>query len=160
MSVDAYLKIDDIKGESQDNVHKDEIEVLSWGWGMSQPGSAHSGTGAGTGKVAVKNLTIQKCFDKATPNLMKYCCSGKHFGIARLTVRKAGEKPLEFIQIELKDGLIVDVSVVGNPGDSQVRESVTLNFASFKVEYVPQTATGAGGAAIPMQWNVVKNAES
>lgn len=160
MSVDIFLKIDDIKGESQDQTHKDEIEVLSWGWGMSQTGSAHSGTGAGSGKVTVKNITIQKRFDKSTPNLMKYCCSGQHFGVARLVVRKAGDKPLEYIKIELKDGLIADISIVNNAGDHAVRESVTLNFASFKVEYVPQTAAGSGGGAIPMQWNIVKNAES
>ena len=35
MAVDTFAKIGDIKGESQDAKHKDEIEVLSWSWGVS-----------------------------------------------------------------------------------------------------------------------------
>ena len=36
-------KIGDIKGESLDAKHKDEIEVLSWSWGVAQTGSMASG---------------------------------------------------------------------------------------------------------------------
>jgi len=43
MAVDMFLKIDDIKGESVDDVHADEIDLKTWGWGMSQTGSTHSG---------------------------------------------------------------------------------------------------------------------
>ena len=49
MAVDMFLKMDGIKGESVDDKHKDEIDVLSWSWGMSQSGSAHMGGGAGAG---------------------------------------------------------------------------------------------------------------
>ncbi len=39
MAVDMFLKIGDVKGESRDDKHKDEIDVLSWSWGMSQSGT-------------------------------------------------------------------------------------------------------------------------
>jgi type VI secretion system secreted protein Hcp len=32
MASDIFAKIGDIEGESQDNKHKDEIEVLSFSW--------------------------------------------------------------------------------------------------------------------------------
>jgi type VI secretion system secreted protein Hcp len=160
MSADIFLQIDDIKGESQDASHKDEIEVIAWSWGMSQSGTAHSGTGSGGGKVSVQNLSITKYFDRASPNLMKCCCSGKHFGVAKLTLRKAGDKPLEYGKIEMKDGLIASISVHGADGDERTRETLTLNFASFTCEYTPQTATGAGAGTVPMKWNIAKNAES
>ncbi|MBP5150000.1 type VI secretion system tube protein Hcp, partial [Pseudomonas protegens] len=38
MAVDIFIKIGDIKGESMDKAHKDEIDVLNWSWGMSQSG--------------------------------------------------------------------------------------------------------------------------
>ena len=42
--VDYFLKIDGIPGESQDDEHKDEIEVVSWYWSETlngfDPGSA------------------------------------------------------------------------------------------------------------------------
>jgi len=53
MAVDMFIKIGALKGESRDKVHKDEIDVLAWSWGMSNSGSAHVGGGAGAGKVNV-----------------------------------------------------------------------------------------------------------
>ncbi len=37
----AYMKFDDIKGESKDSKHKGEIEIHSWSWGTS-PASGRS----------------------------------------------------------------------------------------------------------------------
>jgi type VI secretion system secreted protein Hcp len=35
--IDAYLQIADIKGESQDDKHKQWIEVQNVNWGVTQP---------------------------------------------------------------------------------------------------------------------------
>ena len=43
MAVDIFIKIGDIKGESMDKAHKDEIDVLNWSWGMAQSGNMHVG---------------------------------------------------------------------------------------------------------------------
>ena len=34
LASDIFLKIDKIVGESNDEKHKDQIEVLSWAWGQ------------------------------------------------------------------------------------------------------------------------------
>ena len=47
MAVDIFLELEGIKGESKDHKHKDQIDVLSWSWGMAQSGTAHMGGGAG-----------------------------------------------------------------------------------------------------------------
>jgi hypothetical protein len=49
-----FLRIEDIQGESQESACRNQIEVISWDWGLSQAGSAHSGTGAGSGKVSAR----------------------------------------------------------------------------------------------------------
>jgi type VI secretion system secreted protein Hcp len=49
MAADIFAKIGDIKGESLDAKHKDEIEVLSFSWGVTNAGSPGAGSGAGTG---------------------------------------------------------------------------------------------------------------
>ena len=41
-AADWFLKLDKIQGESTDDRHKGEIEVLSWSWGVAQA-SAVSG---------------------------------------------------------------------------------------------------------------------
>jgi type VI secretion system secreted protein Hcp len=160
MAVDMFIKIDDIKGESTDEKHKDLIEVISWSWGMTQTGSSHVGTGAGTGKVDVQNLTITKWIDTASPALIKLCCKGKAFDKATLYIRKAGDKPIEYVKLELYNGLIAQVAIAGAGGDDRFTENVSLNFAAFKYYYTPQSAKGAAGAEIPAAWNIAKNSET
>jgi type VI secretion system secreted protein Hcp len=157
MAVDMFLKLDDVKGESKDSKHKDEVDVLSWSWGMSQSGTMHSGSGGGAGKVNVQDLSLTKYVDKGSPNLMMSCCSGKHYKEALLTVRKAGDKPLEYIKITMKEVLVSAVSTGGSGGEDRITENITLNFASFKVEYSPQKADGTGDAAIECAWHIAEN---
>ena len=160
MAADMFLKIDDIEGESVDDVHAGEIDVMSWSWGMSQGGTTHGGRGGGAGKVNVQDFSFVHYVDKASANLMKMCCNGKHFQEATLVVRKAGEQPLEYMIITMKNGLISSVSTGGSGGEDRVTENVTLNFSEFKTEYVPQMADGSGDASIIVGWDIAKNADA
>jgi type VI secretion system secreted protein Hcp len=152
-----FLKLGDIKGESADSKHKDEIDVLAWSWGMTQSGNTHIGGGGGSGKVNVQDVSFTKYIDKSTPNLMQYCCNGKHFPEALLTVRKAGENPLEYLKIKLVDIIISSVSTGGSGGEDRLTENVTLNFGKFHVDYTPQKKDGTGEAAVTIGWNVAEN---
>jgi type VI secretion system secreted protein Hcp len=156
MAVDMFMKIDDIGGESSVKGFEKSMDIISWNWGMTQSGSAHSGTGAGSGKVNVQDLTFSKFIDSATHNLMKMCCSGKPFKLAMLTARKAGGTPHPYLVIKLHDGLISGVHTGGSGGDDRFTESVTLNFAKFEITYTPQGSTeGAKDAA----WNIAANSD-
>ena len=158
MAANMFIKIGDIKGESTDKTHAGEIDVLSWSWGMSQSGTPHTG-GGGAGKVSVQDISVTKFFDSATPPVMLACCNGQHFKEARLTVRKAGTKPLEYLKVIMKDVLVSSVSTGGNNSEDRLTETITLNFADFKVEYSPQKADGSAGAVIGAGWSIVKNAK-
>jgi len=160
MAVDMFIKIGDIKGESTDHAHKDEIDVLAWSWGMTQQGSGHHGGGSGTGKVNVQDLSFTKFLDKASPNIYKFCCNGKHYSEATLTVRKAGEKPVEYMIVKLTDVLITSVSTGGSGGDDKITENVTLNFGKVKVSYQPQKKDGSkDGGPVDMGWDISENTE-
>jgi len=158
MAVDMFMKIDTVDGEAQDTKHKKEIDVLSWSWGMSNAGSAHAGGGAGAGKVNVQDLTFTKWVDKATPKLALACCSGKHFKDATLVVRKAGEKPVEYLKIKMDTVFISSISTGGSGGEDRLTENVTLNFSKVSLDYIPQDDKGASGTAIPMIWDIATNA--
>jgi len=160
MAVDMFIKIGDLKGESVDDKHKGEIDVLAWSWGMSQSGNTHVAAGGGAGKVNVQDLSFTKYLDKASPNLMQYCCNGKHFADALLTVRKAGENPLEYLKITLKDLIIAAVTTGGSGGEDRLTENVTLNFAKFNVEYQEQKPDGSGTPAGEMGWDVKANVKA
>ena len=93
MAVDMFLKLDGIDGESVDDSHAKEIDILAWSWGMSQSGTFHSGAGGGAGKANFQDISITKYVDKASATLMTKIATGDHVAKARLTVRKAGKTP-------------------------------------------------------------------
>lgn len=159
MAMDMFIKIDTLAGESIDRLHGGEIDVLSWRWGVTNSGSAHTGGGAGSGKADVQDLSFTKYVDKSTPDLMLAACNGKHWDQATLVVRKSGETPLEYLRITMTEVLVSGVSAGGSEGDDRLTEEVTLNFASVKLDYVEQTPRGAAGDKPSMNWNIAANAK-
>jgi type VI secretion system secreted protein Hcp len=161
MALDMFLDIEgEIAGESQDKTHKDEIDVLAWSWGMSQSGSFHTGGGVGAGKANFQDISVTKWIDKSSPVLMLYCANGDHFESAKLTVRKAGKDPLEYLTIEMKKVLITSVSTGGSGGEDKLTENVSLNFAEAKVVYKEQKPDGTEGAAPEFAWDIAANASA
>ena len=157
MAVDMFLKLDGIKGESKDHKHKDEIHIESFTWGLSQTGTFGSAGGGGAGKVNVHDISITKALDKSTPSLMLMCCNGKHIKEGLITVRKAGEKPLEYLKIKLQDILVSGVQHSGSSGGDLLSEALSLNFAKFQMEYQEQQADGSGQKAGEMGWDTKAN---
>ncbi|SRR5713101_2499765 len=160
MAVDMFMKLGTLKGESKDQAHGGEIDVLAWSWGVSQSGTAHLGSGAGAGKVNVQDLSFTKYVDAASTELLIACCNGKHFTEATLTVRKAGENPVEYIKIKMEEILVSSVSTGGSGGEDRLTENVTLNFAKIKVDYTEQDNTGKPKSpAKTMTWDIPGNAK-
>lgn len=160
MAQDIFLKIDGIDGESPDSSHKNEIEVKSWGWLISQQSSMHAGSGGGAGKATVEDLTFEHLLDRASPNLMKYCLTGKHIDQAVLTIRKSGGTPLEYLRITMSDVLVTRVQPSGSNSDHGIVEHVGLSFAKVKQEYVVQNAQGGSGGAVTASYDIKGNKEA
>jgi len=160
MAVDFFLKLADIKGEAQDGSHQEEIDVLSWSWGMSQSGTTHMGSGGGAGKVNVQDLSVTKYVDSSTPVLMLYCCNGGHIADGKLTCRRAGKTPLEFLVVEIQEIIVAAVSTGGIGADDRMTENVTLNFEKFHLTYTVQEKTGGAGAKPDVKWDIAKNIEA
>ena len=157
MAVDMFLKIDGIEGESKDGTHTNEIDILAWSWGMSQSATTHMGGGGGAGKVNVQDLTFTKYVDKSSPELMKACMTGRHITEATLVIRKAGDKPLEYMTIKINDIIVSSVSTGGSGGEDRLTENLSLNFSQVDYKYIEQTDTGAEGAKPDVKWDIAKN---
>ena len=156
-AVDMFIKIGDIKGESQDQAHRDEIDVLSWSWGLSNDGTTHQGGGGGAGKANFQDLSCTKYLDKSTPKLMEFCANGGHIPEATLVVRKAGADPVEYLIIRMENVLVTSVSTGGSGGEDRLTENVTLNFSKIQVEYTEQKDDGTPGEKVGMSWDIVAN---
>ena len=155
MAADIFAKLGDIKGESLDSKHKDEIEVLSWSWGVTNPAKV-SGGGGGSGKATFHDLSFTHKIDKASPLLMKGCATGQHLKEATITRRKAGKGQQEFLVIKMSDVLITAVSDADSVEDGNL-ETVSLAFAKVDLEYRPQKADGSLDAGIHFKYDIKAN---
>jgi type VI secretion system secreted protein Hcp len=159
---DFFFKIGDIKGESQDDKHKGEIDLVSFQVGVAQPGGAASVShGAGVGKAQFHEFVITKRVDSASPKLMLACASGQHFPEATLTCRRAGGDQREYLKIKLETVLISGYEVDGG-GDSALKETlpldvVRINFGKLHYTYIGQNPDGTQGPTTNTGWDGLSN---
>lgn len=158
MASNIFAKIGDIKGESLDAKHKDEIEVLSFSWGVTNAGGMAAGGGGGAGKATFQDLSIVHKLDKASPRLMRACATGTHLKDATITHRKAGKLKQEFLIVKMNDIIITSVTH-GDVSGQPASETVTLAFAKVDLEYKPQKADGSLDAGIHFKYDLKANKE-
>jgi type VI secretion system secreted protein Hcp len=140
MSVDVFLKIKGIPGESADGAHKDEIDVLSYSWGISQTGTMSYGGGGGAGKANFGDFNFMMRMNKATPKLMNACATGEHIGDAILSCRKAGGKQLDYMIYKFYDLLISSYQT--SASSEEPTESISFNYSKMEMLYKVQDAKG------------------
>jgi type VI secretion system secreted protein Hcp len=158
MASDIFAKIGDIKGESLDDKHKDEIEILSFSWGVTNSASPSPGSGAGAGKATFQDLVVVHNIDKASPDLMRACATGTHLRDATITHRKAGKGQQEFLVVKMNDVIITGVTHGGAAGQPYA-ETVSLAFAKVDLEYKPQKPDGSLDAGIHFKYDLKANKE-
>jgi type VI secretion system secreted protein Hcp len=155
MAVDCYLKLDGISGESADDKHKDEIQVLSWSYGGSQVTSVAGTGGSGAGKVNLSDLSIMKYYDKASVPMLQAMCKGDHIKTGVLTAIKAGAGGDPFLKISFEELYIT--SLQSSASSEIPTESVTFSYNKVKIEYFTQNEVGALQKANSVSYDLKKN---
>jgi type VI secretion system secreted protein Hcp len=157
---DMFLKIEGsrqgaVKGEARDDVHRDEIEVLAWSWGL-EGNQVH---GQNASKTTVRDLRIVKHVDKATTALMAALRNNEVIRRAVLTVRKAGEHPLEYFTITLEKGRITSLYAQSgaNLPSGELTEELNLSFSRVCVQYKPQGADGLQRGSTVFEMDIYEN---
>jgi type VI secretion system secreted protein Hcp len=157
-TTDYFLKLDGIKGESQDDKHKGEIDVESWSWGETQGGGFHHGGGGGAGKVVMQDFHFVMKMNTATPKLMLACACGEHIPKGVLTCRKAGGEQVEFLEITFTDLLVSSYQTGGSAhGDVIPTDQISLNFSKIQIDYKVQNEKGVVASVGPVGYNVKTN---
>ena len=155
MTTDMFIKFDGIDGEATDAKHKGEIEVLSWNWGVTNTGHSTSGGGA-VGKPQKQDFVFAHAYDKASPLLAKQCVTGKRVKSVVFTTRKAGEKPLDFLVVTMKDVTVTSVQAGGPPG-GELSENVSCDYRDIEFAYRAMNAKGTLEDPVKFGWNTVTN---
>ncbi|MDR1425030.1 MAG: type VI secretion system tube protein Hcp [Azoarcus sp.] len=153
---EIYVKIEGIEGESKDAKHKGWIDAINLSYGVSQSSSVFTGGGGGVGKADFNGLAFTHYFDRASPNLFKYCAAGKHIATVEISGCKSGGGQQEFVHVKLSDVIVIGVTPNGNAGSMWV-ETVSLAYSQIVIEAKEQKADGSMVAGVSGGWNVKEN---
>jgi type VI protein secretion system component Hcp len=113
-TVDYFLKIDGIDGESTDDKHKGWIDVVSWSWGAQQPSAR------GSGKCSMQDFHFVMRSNKASPVLSRMASS--RTVLPQTIVELSGERHL------LQNATLSEGRPTVAPDGSQAQQ-FKLNFA-------------------------------
>jgi type VI secretion system secreted protein Hcp len=162
MAFDAFLKLDGIQGESTDDKHKDQIEILSFSWGATQPtsGSRSSGGAPSAERVNIHDFSIVKTLDKASPKLFLFCASGKHVKEATFVLARATGDKQKYMEYKMTDVIVSSVRPGGSAkgGDALPLEEVSFNFGKIELTYTATDhKTGKSAGDVKANWDQVAN---
>lgn len=157
MVMDMFLRLDGIPGESKDEKHRGEIDVLAWSWGMSNSGATHV-TQFPSGKPALQDISYTSYIDASATSLMLASARGSHIRSAVLTIRRLGGDlgPADYVVTTLSDVFVSSYSTGGSGGEDRLTANVTLNFGDITVAYTPPADAGPVMSK-PFHYNVVTN---
>jgi type VI secretion system secreted protein Hcp len=126
-SLDAFMRIDGIPGDSVVRGHENEIVLTSY--------SQTFATRACSRVVALKNI------DRASPALITTAAANTLLPSVVITVRKPGDTPIDFYRALLQNVLIERVEVTGDSG--LLKEQLVLKPRQIRIEYRPQARDGS-----------------
>jgi type VI secretion system secreted protein Hcp len=158
---DVFLWLEGLQGESLDNKHRGEIDILSYTQSFANQAVARPGSAGG--KATCGPVTVMKLVDRSSPRLIGLVTTGLHIPKAVITFRKAGQTQLEYYRVTLVDVIITEVEQtenkinVPNPAAMRVIEKVSMIARQFHFDYVPQKADGTPDAPAAAGWDCVQN---
>jgi type VI secretion system secreted protein Hcp len=156
MANDAYLKIEGIGGESEDDKHRNWIEVNNVLYAVHQPRAATVSTAGGltTGRADLYPISFTKLADLASPVLLQTCAAGKTLPKAVFEFMRAdGDgKPIPYFKIELENLLIASITPDSGEGGIIV-ERVQLAYAKIKWHYTRQSIRGGAQGNTSGSWD-------
>lgn len=155
-AVDYFLKIDGIEGDSQDAMHKGEIDLESWSWGETQSHPLGGGVGGAAGKVTMSDFHFTTRLSKASPMLFLKCAEGSHIKAAWLTAHRAAGKAADYFLKWSFSDLLISSYQTGAAQDIPV-DQVSFNFNKIEVEYKPQKPDGSFAGSIKAGWDAKTN---
>lgn len=155
MAVDYFLKIDGVDGESEDEKHKKQIQIMSFSWGASNVSSVAGTGGSGAGKANVSDFTIMTNFDKSTPLMFKNLTKGTHFKTGTMEAVKSGADGKPYLKVDFKELFCTSLQISAS---SEV-PSVALSFSynEIKIDYSAQNEQGNLVTTGAVTFNVKEN---
>ena len=158
---DFFLKIEGIPGESLDDKHRDEIQLVGWSFGEENAATPNVTGGGGSGTVSMQDFHFTSHTSKASPLLFFACASGQHIPSAVLSVRKAGALArggIDFLHYKIQEILVTSFSNAADGGGASAvpTDQFSLNFQKVEIDFTFRNAEGAN-QTISRGWDLQGN---
>lgn len=152
-----YMFIDGVPGDSQDQDHRDWIDISSVEESMTQ--SFDPLSGGRTGRATLLDTVINKELDRTSPVLRQELTSGRPLQqvIISVTTSAAGGPRIEYFRLTYTDVLLTSISMQGTGGEATLAEDVSFTFSRVEWRYTPIDDRGIPGASITTGWDVLAN---
>ena len=134
---DIFLNLTNIPGESQDESHKNQIEILSFSLGFVN--DLARGRGVGT----CGDLVLTKNIDRASPQLLAAVMSGKHIVTGTLSFTVRSENAQDYYVLTMNEILVGGVRQIDSAGVPRVTEQVTMKARTYQFLYRAQQPNGS-----------------
>lgn len=155
-----FLKIDTIPGESTDESHPFEIEVMAFDWGENMSSAGSSGIAAST--VKMRNFRFQALFSRASPLLFSACALGRMIRYATLVVQTtlpSTESSFDYIRWYFYDVIITSYDTHSGAFESRPVDEFAISFGRIGVAYYEIKPDGTVGGVIARGWDLRLNRE-
>jgi type VI secretion system secreted protein Hcp len=138
MASDYYLKINNVKGESQAEDMSECIELDSFSFGASNPADI-GGKGLSAGKCSLSDFSFSCAMDSASYQILKNLYRGTHIDSCTFTGRKAGgdAKPYKYLVATMTNCYITSHST-GGGSSGMPTQSASLAYEQIDFQYYTQ----------------------
>ncbi len=144
-----FLKIDGLKGNSQNPNHKDEFDIHSFNWDESIKVVNGGGGGGGAGKPTIGEIQFTLNSNSSSPKILQSLASGQHIKTAALTIVEPNGEQLK---IKLTDIVFTTYKISGNDQYASPLDQIGLNFAKIEMEHIDKNNSSSKGG-----WDVKAN---
>jgi type VI secretion system secreted protein Hcp len=131
---DVFLKIPGIPGESANDKHKNEIDVLAF---SLQVGGKQCPT-----------ISLLKKIDRATPPLAEAVAAQQNLQSATISVARSGEKSTDYYRLALSGVVYATSEDQSFSSGGEGSEAISLSATSMTIGYKPQKPDGSLDAEI------------
>ena len=142
-----FLDLPPIRGDSTDNRHRDQIEVLDWSVGVDS--SVGSGSGRRAGKSQPRPFTAVARSSIASPPLLAAAAQGRTFPEARFYgVSQSADERHDYLLITLTNVQVTSYALAPDDTDATPTDVFELVYERLQLSWTPQDASGRPGAAV------------
>ena len=151
----VYMKVDGVKGDVEEEGHKDWIQLnsLQWGVGRGIGSPKSSAKDRESSEASVSEITVSKLNDNASTGLLRLALWGKGKKVEIHMTRTGDDKQqTPYLKYELEDVLFSGYSL--SSGGDRPSESLSLNFTKITYHNLESKDTNEDGSPDRVQYDL------